>query len=263
MANKEWNSIDNFKLESEEYYCAFLDILGYKKKSDNFFANKYNLKDRFKRAIDTTNDCLKLVKTINIIDLSELKIEFFSDSIILTHPVNKNTRDAIHNILHFSRIFASHLSFEELFVRGGIAKGYHVRETINNKFSFLSSKALERAYELESKHAIYPRIIIDDNIILDIDKWNLETFVIKNDEYYILHFSPQFINLKGNNENDVILEMEDIYNIYLHEKDNKIKAKYQWLLSYYYWTVSTIPNINLQNFKKFNINNTNLFEKIN
>lgn len=261
MASKEWNSIDNFKLESEEYYCAFLDILGYKKKSDDFFTNKYNLKDRFKRAMDSTNLCIKLTNNINIIDLSELKIEFFSDSIILTHPVNKNTKDAIHNILHFSRIFASHLSFEELFVRGGIAKGHHVRESIDNEFSFLSSKALERAYELES-YATYPRIIIDDDIIPNIDEWNLKTFVIKNDGFHILHFSPQLINLDGNNTNDVLAEMEDIYDIYIHEEDDKIKDKYQWLLSYYYWTLTTIPNINLQDFRKFNLDNTNLFEEI-
>ncbi|MDD2887979.1 MAG: hypothetical protein PHY66_09255 [Aliarcobacter sp.] len=262
MASKEWNSIDNFKLESEEYYCVFLDILGYKKKSDDFFTNKYNLKDRFKRAIDIVLEQLEMMKTLNCINLDELKIEFFSDSIILTHPVNKNTKDAIHNILHFSRIFASHLSFEELFVRGGIAKGYHVRENINNKFPFLSSKALERAYELESKYAKYPRIIIDNNIITDIDAWNLKTFVIKNDGFHILHFSPQLINHDGNNTNDVLAEMEDIYDIYIHEEDDKIKAKYQWLLSYYYWTLTTIPNINLQYFKKFDVDSTNLFEKI-
>jgi len=37
MASKEWNEIDLQKHQFEDYYCAFLDILGYKNKLNLFF----------------------------------------------------------------------------------------------------------------------------------------------------------------------------------------------------------------------------------
>ena len=39
MAHKNWNSIDESILEFDNVYCAFLDILGYKNKSEDFFQN--------------------------------------------------------------------------------------------------------------------------------------------------------------------------------------------------------------------------------
>lgn len=250
MASDNWNSIDKYSIQSNEYYCAFLDILGYKEKSDKFFVGEYNLQGRFKQAIINSIETIKLAKMLNCVNLSKLKIEFFSDSIILTHPVNENKTDALHNILHFSSVFIANLTFEELFVRGGIAKGQHSFEE-NGQFSFLSSKALEKAYLLESKKAIYPRIVIDKEVLENIDEYNLSKFVAKNKEDFILHYSPQLINSEGDNLNDVLLELEDIYKIYINTNEDKVKEKYLWIIKYYYWTLTNIKNIDLDKFDKF------------
>ncbi len=250
MASDNWNNIDKYSVQSNEYYCAFLDILGYKEKSDNFFAGEYNLQGRFQRAIENSLKIIELVKISNFVNLSKLKIEFFSDSIILTHPVNENKIDALHNILHFSSVLIANLTFEELFVRGGIAKGKHISKT-SEYFSFLSSKALEKAYLLESKKAIYPRVVIDKDVLENIDEYNLSKFVVKNNEDFILHYSPQLINSEEDNLNDIFLELEDIYKIYINTNEDKVKEKYLWIIKYYYWTLTNIKNIDLDKFDKF------------
>ncbi|MFW2601011.1 hypothetical protein [Aliarcobacter butzleri] len=250
MASHEWNIIDKYSLKSNEYYCAFLDILGYKEKSDKFFAGEYNLKGRFKRAIKVSLKAMQDAKDLKFVNSSKLKIEFFSDSIILTHPVDENKIDALHNILHFSRILIAHLNLEELFVRGGIAKGEHIFET-NEHFSFLSSKALEKAYLLESQKAIYPRVVIDKDVLKNIDEYNLSEFVIKDKEDFILHYSPQSINRDGDNLDDIFLELEDIHKIYINTNEDKVKEKYLWIIKYYYWTLTNIKNIDLNKFDKF------------
>lgn len=37
MATEEWDLIDKMQYDFEDYYCAFLDILGYKEKMNLFF----------------------------------------------------------------------------------------------------------------------------------------------------------------------------------------------------------------------------------
>lgn len=262
MALDSWNKIDNFKLDSESYYCAFLDILGYKNKSDEFFGECFNLHGRYERALSSSLELLNNVSDHGFIDTSRLEVKFFSDSIIITHPKNPNKETSFFNILFLCKVLSAHLSFEGLFIRGGISQGQHIEK--NNKkynFSFLSSKALEKAYILESTKAVYPRILIDDDIIPDVSEHNL-TMIVKNDSEYMVHFSPQLINGEGNNQLEVKLEMEDIYKIYESETNSRVKDKYKWLLCYYYWTLSIIPGVNINRFKKFKVGNVCDFERI-
>ncbi|EPL4525106.1 hypothetical protein [Enterobacter asburiae] len=262
MALDSWNKIDDFTLDSECYYCAFLDILGYKNKSNEFFDGIFNLHGRYERALSSSLELLNNVSEHGLIDTSRLEVKFFSDSIIITHPKNATKENSFFNILFFCKVLSAHLSFEGLFIRGGISQGQHIEKTNNQyNFSFLSSKALEKAYMLESTKAVYPRILIDDDIIPDVSEHNL-TMIIKNASSYMVHFSPQLINNEGGNQLEVRLEMEDIYKTYESETDQRVKDKYKWLLCYYYWTLSLIPGVNMNKFKKFKVGNICDFEII-
>lgn len=159
----------------------------------------------------------------------------------------------MHNILHFSSVLIANLTF----VRGGIAKGKHISKT-SEYFSFLSSKALEKAYLLESKKAIYPRVVIDKDVLENIDEYNLSKFVVKNNEDY----SPQLINSEEDNLNDIFLELEDIYKIYINTNEDKVKEKYLWIIKYYYWTLTNIKNIDLNKFDKFYNQDLSEFRKV-
>ncbi|MGR2884148.1 hypothetical protein ABMX65_20575 [Vibrio vulnificus] len=262
MALDSWNNIDNFTLECEEYYCAFLDILGYKNKSDEYFKESFNLYGRFERALSASMKMLEMVDRMGLVNTKELGVKFFSDSIVVTHPKNTNEVDALYNVLIFCRVLATQLSFEGLFVRGGISQGEHVEKNDSkHKFSFLSSRALERAYKLESEKAITPRILIDENVVKDA-KGRTLSLIVKDRSEYMLHFAPQLINDQGDNQREVKLEMKDIYKIYKHESNQRVKEKYQWLLCYYYWTLTTTPNVNIRNFEKFKVGDIDSFEKL-
>ena len=183
-------------------------------------------------------------------------MRFFSDSIVLSHPVHRQSEDAAFNILQMSKSLSVFLSFEGLFLRGAICKGKHFeRQDSELNASFLCSKALEDAYELESKHAVYPRILIHENVVKDLSG-TTRTFVAKDLDYHFLHFSPQIVNSDGQNLDAVKKELEDIYETYKSCTSLRVQEKYRWLLSYYYWTVSLIPGAELKPFEKFNVGDT-------
>ena len=254
MAGTQWNAIDQQHHSFEEHYCAFLDILGYKEHSEQFFANRLNLYGRFKRALAHAHAVNAQSQTFVKNDL--LKVRFFSDSIVLSHPVHEQVEDAAYNILQMCKNLSTFLSFEGLFLRGGISKGRHYEQQDQElNASFLCSEALQEAYDLESKHAVYPRILIHEKVVDDLSGMG-RSFVAKDLDYHFLHFSPQLVNLQGDNLGAVKKELEDIYAIYKSCTSLRVQEKYRWLLSYYYWTITFIPEIDLRSFEKYNVGDT-------
>ena len=79
MASKEWIEIDLQKHQFEDYYCAFLDILGYKDKLNLFFQGKFNLYGRVQRAMNNAG-----VEMSPADSPDGIITRIFSDSIILT-----------------------------------------------------------------------------------------------------------------------------------------------------------------------------------
>ena len=260
MALDSWNAIDDFNLDGENFYCAFLDILGYKNKSDEFFNGKFNLHGRYERALSSSIKTMEMMKYFSFIDKKYLQIQFFSDSIIITHP--KNKKDGMFLILMFCRVLSTHLSYEGLFVRGGISSGKHVEKRNSEyNYKFLSSKALEKAYLLESKKAIYPRVLIDKELESSFNL-STENLIVKDNDEYILHYAPQLINNYGSNQEEVLLELEDIYKIFLNEDDERVKEKYRWTLSYYFWTLTETPNVDIKKFSKFHVGDIERFRSV-
>lgn len=126
MASPEWNKIDNFKENFEERYCVFLDILGYKEKAKLYFDNQLNLVARIERALEQVDFNIKVMRQSGI--LSVFTIEIFSDSIIMYSP--KKEKNGLWTLLLISCNLVAYLSYEELFVRGGISVGKHKRKTM-------------------------------------------------------------------------------------------------------------------------------------
>lgn len=249
MATDSWNSIDEFSHSASEHYCAFLDIVGYKDKADKYFDCKFNLLGRFKRALSISLGLVKM--TSMLVDVSMLKVRFFSDSIVLTLPKKSNGNDTLFGLINTCKILSAHLSFEELYVRGGISVGLH-EEFIDNQdgFEFLASIALEKAYMLESKHAIYPRILVDENILPHMSS-DAKMMLAKDGDDLIVHFAPQLINQDGGNQQVILSEMIEMKSIMMKAEGQRVKDKYQWLLDYYYWTLETTRNVELSLFNEF------------
>ncbi len=256
MAHTEWDSIDESKFEFENVYCAFLDILGYKSKSEDFFQNKFNLYGRIERALERTTKIIEATKLF--IDFEEIDITFFSDSIIIVSPINNNN---FFKILHYSRALSAQLSFEGLFIRGGIASGKHLKTNTKTGSEFLASEALQKAYYLECKSAINPRILIEPSLLDNATAVEKELILFENNEY-IVDYLDIIINKDGDNENDVYLEMEDILEYKNNSDLDNVKSKYEWILDYYHWKLVDNKNFNMKRFAKFDSGKARGFKKI-
>jgi hypothetical protein len=245
MATKEWDEIDGHTKEFPIYYCAFLDVLGYKQKSELYFKNQFNLPERIERAFVTVSTT-QLFTSI-LVDTSTITIESFSDSIIILQPADKR---GIGGLLLFASFFTSNLSFEDLLVRGGVSMGKHSDYKTVTGFRVLTSEALEKAYRLERERAKMPRVLIDPQVVSHLGVQE-KSLIIKDGDDFILHFATQLVNCQGKNLDDVYSEMCDIKQVRDNAKEANVREKYQWVLDYYYWTVSQIDGIDADRFLPF------------
>jgi hypothetical protein len=245
MALREWDKIDTFTEEFPTYNCAFLDILGYKQRAVEFFDQRFNLYGRINRALNTV--AIAQALTAPLLDISAITVEIISDSIIILQPARAM---GLATILSFACHFASTLSFEGLFLRGGIAQGRHCRRKTEQGFEFLASEAFQKAYLLECEKAINPRVLIDADLIGSIIS-EVKPLILREGSDYILDFAHHVINREGKNSKSVHAEMTDIQSEIKRQTSDKTRSQLQWVLDYYYWTISQNPKWDAPAFAAF------------
>jgi hypothetical protein len=150
-------------MNNDYVYTALIDVLAYRTRLHQDIQNG---EERFK---DDLEGALSILDSVNN---AVFGVQAISDTIILTC----NTHDKFPEFLSLiNKIFLSFLE-KGLFIRGGIAYSKHFQ---SGKITY--SHAIAKAYELEQNMAIYPRIVIDENI-LDMYKTgnNLPTIFGKN-----------------------------------------------------------------------------------
>jgi hypothetical protein len=151
----------------QEHICAFIDLLGFKEAVDNNKSGEIveilailvdfrkMVTKEVQRKVEQISDNRQMVSILPAISI-------FSDNIVLSIPVSL---DGIPNIMrvlagYISKIAALALS-KGFLIRGGIAKGmlYH-------KDGIVFGQALIDAYKLESEVAVYPRVLVSQNIYI-------------------------------------------------------------------------------------------------
>lgn len=153
------NGLPDKELACEEYYIAYFDVLGTKaslKKDEKSTFSKLWLVSNF----------IKTHRSKDVI------IRSFSDNFLFAVKIdNNNPTESLNSLFNVAASFAVEcLSVYELLVRGAIAKGLlHIDSEI------VLGESLIRAYEIESKVAIYPRTIIDKNVLENIDIESMPT----------------------------------------------------------------------------------------
>lgn len=128
-------------------YVAVLDVLAYRDHLE---------KDR---KADTLEFQIKLKEALSIFDTVNntiFHVRAISDTIIITCPAHGQFPEFL-NLL--KKIFVSFLR-QKLFIRGGVAYSRHFQ---SNHLTY--SHAIAKAHEIESTISVYPRIVLDDNII--------------------------------------------------------------------------------------------------
>ena len=197
-------------------YTALLDVLSY----------KYRLeKDQKDGTLSFKDDLENALKIFDSIDNDIFHVRAISDTIILTSEMHDNF---IEFLIIMQKVFFTFLE-SGLFIRGGIAYSRHFE---NGRLTY--SHAIARAYDLENKSAIYPRILIDSNII-EMYKSGTDLPEIFNKQLIVKQNGVYFLNVVGEDSWETIYTLAA--KIYAEDKqailfNEAAFAKHQWFENY-------------------------------
>lgn len=156
-------------MEFSEYYVAYFDVLGYKeafKKSDDVSAK---LVEAIEFSVKKTKELVSIVNGLtneSIDEMAKIEYKIFSDNVLICRKKREYLLSEL-DLLSFLRLIAiiQRAFFEgyKLVVRGGITKG-----PLYLTNDFVGGKALIDVVELET-NAVYPRIVVDDCILRELE----------------------------------------------------------------------------------------------
>jgi hypothetical protein len=164
-------------MKYEKRICCFIDILGFRQ----------HIRETVTENGEDHED--KIQSIINIFELSKNMVDdsgfsktkvvtYFSDSIVISYEYTENSQ------LYHTLIDLLYLSFElanqGFLVRGGVTIGrlVHTKDVI-------FGPAMVEAYDLESKKAIFPRIIIQKDVVDNGVKYRQENHSASDELGYI------------------------------------------------------------------------------
>lgn len=201
-------------MKYSEKIVVFIDILGFKKMIEDSVARDDLGENKEIRKII---DLFGTVNTVFDIEVVEnRKFSSFSDCIVVSFEA-VNSSVEMYNTLKDIGLLLCRLIGRGVLCRGAITKGKFIHEE-----KFLFGPALNEAYLLETKAALYPRVILDRDIldlVLDQKSFRLPSDIkgyisnnlLKLDSdgmYYVDYF------------NDIVENEQDRYSIrylaYLH-----------------------------------------------
>lgn len=212
-------------------FVALLDVLGYKNKIKE---DRENGLEDFKQKLEIS---LSVLAGINE---TEISYQAISDTIIISaHPSTP--------FAEFLKVISMvHRSFlvNGLFIRGGVAFAPHFKSGL-----LTYSHALPVAYEIEQKQAVYPRIVIDRNIIdmmgsggkleAESDRIGKEALICKENGIY-------FLNSVGESVRDCYDLAKAVYkkeSASLEGNEHEL-AKHRWLQNF----IITMSNYSLESY---------------
>ena len=144
--------------------CAFLDVLGFSERVLSSYreGQEQLLLADVQRILTTA--------TMHLRDLQArhrmFTVRFFTDNLVIGYEVW--TDGALHEFMCLCELVADYqleMSCRGLFVRGGIALG-----TLAVSDAMVFGDALIRAYELETRCASYPRVIVHPELKIAVER---------------------------------------------------------------------------------------------
>lgn len=240
----------------KECFVAFIDILGFSSLIKNHTPSNKNL-NVVRSAVNSSTELIEERK--KLFDeyeywYKEFHIKSFSDCFCFSVPLefDKGEKDYTQNFISFYlwiSVFYNTMLSNKFICRGGFSQDWHYDD---DKIIF--SKGLINAYKIESTRATHPIIMLDDRILENLQKSNLDKgyidlmFAHDNagrifiNPFYYLVVDEIYFGLKNKSFNDVkdlLIETSttniidiflDILNSKIREHKNQVYSdKYQWL----------------------------------
>jgi hypothetical protein len=215
--------------EYQNRTVAFIDILGFSQLIND---DKVSL---IKNALD---ECASVIDEIaDKPSILGLRSAQFSDSIIISAQLGAipvNTIMANVYVVDFVRTLALKLLNFGVLCRGGVTTGklYH-----DERHCF--GPALLRAHELESKVAVYPRIVIDERIYRQTGPFLPQGIFRSNDGLLILDIFKReaLIKLFGNAPHETMSRFKKIIEDMQSSNNGDLRtmAKIDWAITNVNW----------------------------
>lgn len=220
----------NAPTDYKEQIVAFIDILGFSSLIDKM-EDDNKLHETLHWALTYIHSFKKHAKEDNTAQ-ANLNISVFSDCIVITGDLKE-----FHSIIWAAGWLQAQLLGYGILTRGGISTG-----KIFHSDEILYGKGMLKAYAIESKAAVYPRIVLDPSFSNSLPGAYRSIFLSLDTDmlYYIDPFSlPGTIG-------DVTAQLEDAWDpheIYLNKLEKRILtgisnsksvehlAKWNWLLA--------------------------------
>lgn len=219
---------------TKRYYnktIAFLDVLGIKDLIDkNRNGNEYIAIDKIEEIRKIVRSSVSTGKNIDYLHLS--------DSIVFA----SETSGIINLITLLATIQMRVLKECQLLLRGAIAIGDAI---VQEDGKFIIGPAYIQAFQLQEHDAIYPRIIVDKNVIDQIIKNKIQLNELLRydfDKEYFIDYIKVFMKNESIKKQDIKISFrrEDIFNYlklncnkYFKEEKHNIYQKYGWTIQYY------------------------------
>lgn len=164
----------------------------------------------------------------------DVKYKIFSDNMLICEEINEESPlKTIEDIIYIVNFFETKMvNSNGDFIRGAITVGdIYIDE------NFVLGEALLKAYEIETKNAIYPRIVLDKSVIqyLPLD---CPLFKQDFDGIYFYNFmeSAGWLNKDGDKEKKFInwknFKAKIIDNCLSNKGNYNVYQKMMWLVNY-------------------------------
>lgn len=157
------------------HFCAFIDVLGFRQLVHGQSAVS-NIKAYFELSETIRTGWQKLGNK------ADIKSFVFSDSIFLavrTSNEEPQNKQLLRDFLIAAGQLQVHLALNNIWLRGAISHGKLYCEA---ERSIVFGPGLVKAFDLEQKHAKYPRIIIDVDMVNGFGKIPNDEFISKVNE---------------------------------------------------------------------------------
>ncbi|PGZ00158.1 hypothetical protein COE30_26035 [Bacillus cereus] len=211
----------------QEKILVFFDILGFK----DLVTKKYK---------DDPEKIEEILSTMHILSTTSYPSELiiFSDSVINILEVNPYLKEHGKNFSQYLNVILSDIAtiqMNMLLLYGVLIRGSIVIGNIKhkNEMNLLFGPALIDAYELESKHSIYPRFILDEKII-ELIKNDTEWMYVSQDldgHYYVDSFNKWLVEFEKKEKLDIKEKIENEINNLGKNPNLGVLSKYRWLLN--------------------------------
>ena len=227
----------------EDRILAFVDILGFKSIVQQSTCNPQEQK-RILNAMEIIHSYKEFNDTGfgNGLRQYGVQVTTFSDSAILSYPMSFDG-GLFHVLLDLIHLQID-LSNLGIFIRGGVSIG----QAYHNEYNAFGP-AMNDAYELESKKAKFPRIILTEQTLVDgiaaskshqnsFDIALLNSIVTQDtDGFYYLDYLRQCQEL-DHPEYEYYnwlarIRSHLVYNLNLYYANEEVYPKYQWMLVYW------------------------------